>query len=33
VRAARMRLGAPDASGRQSPEEIEGADFDRRPTW
>jgi len=26
--AARMRLGAPDASGRQSPEEIEGADFD-----
>jgi len=27
VRVARMRLGAPDASGRQSPEEIEGADF------
>ncbi|MBX3482633.1 NAD(P)-dependent oxidoreductase [Phenylobacterium sp.] len=28
VVAARMRLGPPDASGRQSPEEIEGADFD-----
>ena len=28
VRAARMRLGAPDASGRQSPEEVEGADFE-----
>ena len=28
VRAARMRLGAPDASGRQAPEEIPGADFD-----
>lgn len=28
VRAARMRLGAPDASGRQSPEEVPGADFD-----
>ncbi|ACG76579.1 glutamate synthase, small subunit [Phenylobacterium zucineum HLK1] len=28
VRAARMRLGPPDASGRQSPEEIEGADFE-----
>jgi glutamate synthase (NADPH/NADH) small chain len=28
VRAARMRLGPPDASGRQSPEEVEGADFD-----
>jgi glutamate synthase (NADPH/NADH) small chain len=28
VRAARMRLGAPDASGRQTPEEIEGADFE-----
>ena len=28
VRAARMRLGAPDASGRQAPEEIEGGDFD-----
>ncbi len=27
VRVARMRLGAPDASGRQSPEEIEGADY------
>jgi len=26
--AARMRLGPPDASGRQSPEEIEGADFE-----
>jgi glutamate synthase (NADPH/NADH) small chain len=25
----RMRLGPPDASGRQAPEEIEGADFDR----
>ena len=24
-----MRLGAPDASGRQSPEEIPGGDFDR----
>jgi glutamate synthase (NADPH/NADH) small chain len=29
VRAIRMRLGAPDASGRQTPEEIEGGDFDR----
>ena len=29
VRAIRMRLGAPDASGRQSPEEIPGGDFDR----
>jgi glutamate synthase (NADPH/NADH) small chain len=28
VKAARMRLGAPDASGRQSPEEVAGADFD-----
>jgi glutamate synthase (NADPH/NADH) small chain len=28
VRAARMRLGPPDISGRQSPQEIEGADFD-----
>jgi glutamate synthase (NADPH/NADH) small chain len=28
VRAQRMRLGRPDASGRQSPEEIEGAQFD-----
>ena len=27
VRVSRMRLGAPDASGRQSPEEIEGADY------
>ncbi len=27
VRIARMRLGAPDATGRQSPEEIEGADY------
>ena len=27
VRAHRMRLGAPDASGRQSPEPIEGAHF------
>lgn len=27
VRVARMRLGAPDASGRQSPEEIEDADY------
>src|SRR5690606_495918 len=24
----RMRLGAPDSSGRQAPEEIPGADFD-----
>jgi glutamate synthase (NADPH/NADH) small chain len=28
VRAARMRLGLPDGSGRQAPEEIPGADFD-----
>jgi glutamate synthase (NADPH/NADH) small chain len=28
VRAARMRLGPPDASGRQAPEEVPGADFD-----
>jgi glutamate synthase (NADPH) small chain len=28
VRAARMRLGPPDASGRQAPEETPGADFD-----
>jgi glutamate synthase (NADPH/NADH) small chain len=28
VRAARMRLGPPDASGRQSPEEIDGGDFE-----
>jgi glutamate synthase (NADPH/NADH) small chain len=28
VRADRMRLGAPDKSGRQSPEPIEGEDFD-----
>jgi len=28
VRAARMRLGPPDASGRQAPEEIEGGDFE-----
>jgi len=27
VKVAKMRLGAPDASGRQSPEEIEGADY------
>lgn len=27
VMVARMRLGAPDASGRQSPEEIEGAGY------
>jgi glutamate synthase (NADPH) small chain len=27
VRVSRMRLGAPDASGRQSPEEIPGADY------
>jgi len=27
VRVARMRLGAPDVTGRQSPEEIEGADY------
>jgi glutamate synthase (NADPH/NADH) small chain len=30
IRAARMRLGPPDASGRQTPEEIEGADFELR---
>jgi glutamate synthase (NADPH/NADH) small chain len=29
VRAARMRLGPPDPSGRQAPEEIDGADFER----
>ena len=28
VRASRMRLGAPDASGRQTPQEIPGGDFD-----
>lgn len=28
--AARMRLGPPDASGRQAPEEIESADFELR---
>jgi len=28
VRAARMRLGPPDSTGRQAPEEIEGADFE-----
>jgi glutamate synthase (NADPH/NADH) small chain len=28
VRAARMRLGPPDTSGRQAPEEIPGADFE-----
>lgn len=28
VRVQRMRLGAPDISGRQSPELIEGADYD-----
>ncbi|MEO1563281.1 MAG: NAD(P)-dependent oxidoreductase [Pseudomonadota bacterium] len=27
VKVAQMRLGAPDASGRQSPEEIEGGDY------
>ncbi len=27
VRVAKMRLGAPDASGRQSPEEIDGSDY------
>ena len=27
VRVSKMRLGAPDASGRQSPEKIEGADY------
>ena len=27
VRVQRMRLGAPDATGRQSPEVIEGADY------
>jgi glutamate synthase (NADPH/NADH) small chain len=29
VRAARMRLGPPDSTGRQAPEEIEGGDFER----
>ena len=28
VRAVRMRLGAPDASGRQTPEEAPGTEFD-----
>ncbi|WP_068878947.1 MULTISPECIES: NAD(P)-dependent oxidoreductase [unclassified Phenylobacterium] len=28
--AARMRLGPPDASGRQAPEEVEGGDFELR---
>lgn len=28
VRVARMRLGEPDGSGRQAPEEIPGADYD-----
>lgn len=28
LRAARMRLGPPDSSGRQAPEEVEGGDFD-----
>jgi glutamate synthase (NADPH/NADH) small chain len=28
VRAVRMRLGSPDASGRQVPEEVAGSDFD-----
>jgi glutamate synthase (NADPH/NADH) small chain len=28
VRALRMRLGSPDASGRQAPEETPGSDFD-----
>jgi glutamate synthase (NADPH/NADH) small chain len=32
VRAARMRLGPPDASGRRSPEEVEGGDFERPAT-
>ena len=27
VRVAKMRLGAPDASGRRTPEEVEGADY------
>ncbi|MBY5987227.1 NAD(P)-dependent oxidoreductase [Roseovarius atlanticus] len=28
VKVQKMRLGSPDATGRQSPEEIEGADYD-----
>lgn len=28
VRAVRMRLGAPDATGRQSPEEVPGSDYE-----
>ena len=28
VRAVRMRLGAPDATGRQRPEEVPGSDYD-----
>ena len=27
VRAIKMRLGAPDASGRQAPEEVEGSEY------
>ncbi len=30
VRAARMRLGPPDASGRQAPEEIPGSDYETK---
>ena len=29
VRAVRMRLGPPDSSGRQAPEEVPGSDFER----
>ncbi|MEO1472201.1 MAG: FAD-dependent oxidoreductase, partial [Pseudomonadota bacterium] len=29
VRAIQMRLGAPDSTGRQAPEEIPGSDFDQ----
>ena len=30
VKAVRMRLGLPDASGRQAPEEIDGSDFEMK---
>ncbi|WP_198586146.1 NAD(P)-dependent oxidoreductase [Roseovarius salinarum] len=30
VKVQQMRLGAPDATGRQSPEEIEGAEYDEQ---
>ena len=33
VRAVRMHLGMPDASGRQSVQPIEGSHVTGRPTW